>query len=275
MTPTLVLIKGGGDLGSAAAFRLHKSGFKVVMTEVQTPLVVRRTVSYAQAVIQGQAVVEGVRAVRVRTLKALEAAMTQGQLPVMVDPGLTLVKHLHPFAVIDATMAKRNRGMTMDLAPFTLALGPGFTAGKDVHAVVETKRGHYLGRVIRDGRAIPNTGIPGKVMGYGEERVLRAPCTGRVVHCQEIGSFVAKGRTICRVGRIPVKSPFEGVIRGLIMEGATVKKGLKIGDVDPRGKREYCFTFSDKALSVAGGVLEALLHELSVQRGNIREAASY
>lgn len=264
MNRQLILMRGGGDLGSAVAYRLHRSGFDVVIAEVAAPLVVRRTVAFAQALIEGHSTVEGVTAVRVSPRQNdIEAALCQLRIPVVVDPGLTLREVLKPSIIIDTTMSKKNRGMTLDMAPFTLALGPGFTAGKDVDAVIETKRGHFLGQVIYQGQAIANTGIPGRVNGYGRERVLRAPCHGQVRHERRIGETVKKGEIICFVDHMPVTAPFDGMLRGLIMQGLTAKKGLKIGDVDPRNQPDYCYTFSDKARAVAGGVLEAVLHHLS------------
>lgn len=263
MKRELIVIRGGGDLASSVAHKLYRCGFKVVLLERENPLVVRRTVSYAQAVIDGEAVVEGVRAVLVKTPDDIISAISVGDIPVYIDPQLGVIEYLKPYAVIDSTMTKKNRGMTIQMAPFTLALGPGFTAKKDVDAVIETKRGHFLGRIIYQGQAIPNTGIPDSVNGYGEERVLRAPCQGRVAHEREIGDLVKKGNIICSIDSKPVAAPFDGMLRGLIMQGVRVKKGLKIGDIDPRCKKDYCYSFSDKARAVAGGVLEAVLHNLS------------
>ncbi|CCK82326.1 selenium-dependent molybdenum cofactor biosynthesis protein YqeB [Desulfobacula toluolica] len=262
MDRKLILMRGGGDLGSAVAHKLYRCGFRVVISEVENPLVVRRTVSYAQAVIEGESIVEGVKAVLVKTQDDIIPAISHGDIPVFIDPQLDIIERLKPYAVIDSTMSKKNRGMNIQMAPLTLALGPGFKAKEDVDAVIETKRGHFLGRIIYNGQAIANTGIPESVNGYGKERVLRAPCQGTVMHKREIGDFINKGCVICSVNNEPVKAPFDGMLRGLIMQGASVKKGLKIGDVDPRCKKEYCYSFSDKARAVAGGVLEAVLHHL-------------
>ena len=259
----LILIRGGGDLASAVAWKLYRCGFSVAILEIKQPLVVRRTVSYAQAVVEGEALVEGVKAVLVKTPGEIIPTISRGDIPVLIDPQSRVIDYLKPYAVIDSTMAKKNRDMDIQMAPLTLALGPGFTAKEDVDAVIETKRGHSLGRIIYQGQAIPNTGIPDSVNGYGEERVLRAPCQGRVVHKREIGEIVKKGTTICLVDNEIVKAPFDGMLRGLIMQGARVKKGLKIGDVDPRCQKNYCYSFSDKARAVAGGVLEAVLYSLN------------
>ena len=263
MNRKLVLMRGGGDLGSAVAHKLFRSGFSVVIAEIASPLVVRRTVSYAQAVLDKRTVIEGVEAVYARDLEAVKNAISRACIPVVVDPRLEMIRYLEPYTVIDSTMAKQNRGMHAGLAPLTLALGPGFEAPKDVHAIIETKRGHDLGRIIYQGCAIPNTGIPGTVLGRGAERVLRAPGPGCVMHKRRIGDRVKQGDLICFVDDQPVTAPFDGMLRGLIMEGAMVKKGLKIGDVDPRSQKAYCYSFSDKARAVAGGVLEAVMHDLT------------
>lgn len=275
MTQPLILVRGGGDLASAVAFKLFRSGFPVAITEVAMPMVVRRTVSFAWAVTAGDTEVEGVCAVRSRDADATHRILSRDAIPVMVDPDMVCLPRLNPWAVIDATMAKKNRGMTRDLAPLTLALGPGFSAGRDVHAVIETMRGHFLGRIIYRGTAIPNTGIPESVCGYGAERVLRAPCRGRVVHHRDIGDRVCRGERICSVNDTVVTAPFDGMLRGLIMAGALVKRGTKIGDVDPRCDPSYCRTFSDKARAVAGGVLEAVLHHQAMCRRVLHHRVKY
>ena len=255
-----VVIRGGGDLGSGVARTLHRSGFRVLILEVANPLVVRRTVSFAQAIIDGEAAVEGIRAVRVDAQDDMFKQWRQGNIPVMVDPGGDMLKEIKPDAVVDATLAKRNTGMHRGMAPITIALGPGFKAGEDVDVVVETNRGHNLGRLIFEGYAEPDTGVPAPVKGYGRERVLRAPCGGAVTHILDIGAPVKAGDVICTVAGQPVKAPFDGMIRGLIMNGREVVAGLKIGDVDPRPIQELCYTISDKARALGGAVLEAILY---------------
>jgi len=256
---SIIVIRGGGDLATGVAHRLHRSGFKVLVLEVPQPLVVRRTVSFAQAVIDGETLVEEVKAVKANNKDEIKAAWEQGAVPVYIDPAGQIIKELSPFAVVDATLAKRDTGMRMAMAPLTIALGPGFEAGNQVHVVIETMRGHNLGRLIFKGGALPDTGIPDPVQGHGAERVLRAPCNGSIQHVVDIGAQVKKGGVICRVSGQPVIAAFDGVVRGLIMNGREVPQGLKIGDVDPRPVREYCFTISDKARALGGSVLEAIL----------------
>lgn len=254
-----VVVKGAGDLATGVGIRLFRSGFPVVMTEIAEPTPVRRTVSFAEAVFRGEVAVEGVVARRVGGVREAIATMGEGKIAVLVDPEAKVVDELKPTAVVDAIMAKRNCGTRITDAPIVIALGPGFRAGVDAHAVIETNRGHYLGRVILDGEAEPNTGVPGLVAGYSVERVLRAPAEGKLRPVKRIGDSVEEGDIIGWVGDEPLKAPFKGIIRGLIHENVSVFKGMKIGDVDPRAVREHCFTVSDKALAIGGGVLEALL----------------
>jgi xanthine dehydrogenase accessory factor len=204
MVQHTVVIRGGGDLGSGVAQKLHRSGFRVLILEVANPLVVRRTVSFAQAIIDGEAVVEGIRAVRVDAQDDMFNQWRQGNIPVMVDPGGDILKEIKPDAVVDATLAKRNNGMHRGMAPITIALGPGFKAGEDVDVVVETSRGHNLGHLIFEGYAEPDTGVPAPVKGYGKERVLRAPCDGTVTHVLDIGALVKAGDVVCTVAGRPV-----------------------------------------------------------------------
>ena len=261
-----VLIKGAGDLATGSALRLHCAGFPVVMTEVAAPLAVRRTVAFAQAVYDGAWQVEGVVAQRatVAEVRPLWAART---IPVLVDPAATCRVQLQPAVIVDAIMAKQNTGTQRSDAPLVVALGPGFTAGDDCHAVIETQRGHYLGRVIWQGAAIPNTGTPGELPGVGVKlsRVLRAPVAGHVQPRFAIGECVPEGAivaTIAAEGQATpeIRAPFAGVLRGLIHPAVHVPAGLKIGDLDPRAERDFCFTVSEKALAIGGGVLEAVLH---------------
>jgi xanthine dehydrogenase accessory factor len=255
-----IVIRGGGDIGSGVAHSLHRCGFQILILEVESPLVVRRTVSFARAVIDGEAVVEGIRAVRVVTKDEMRTQWQQGNIAVMVDSTGAIMKEVHPAAVIDATLAKSNTGMHRGMAPITIGLGPGFQAGGDVDVVVETNRGHNLGRLICEGFAEPDTGAPAPVGGYGRERVLRAPCGGVVRHVLDISDLVKEGDVICRVGDQPVRAPFDGMVRGLIMNGSEVAPGMKIGDVDPRPTKELCHTISDKARAIGRAVLEAVLY---------------
>lgn len=256
----LVLIKGAGDLATGAAVRLYRAGIPVVMTEVAQPTAVRRTVAFSQCMYDGAAQVEGISARRAEDAGAARRALERGEVPVLCDPAAAILGELPFDGVVDAILAKRNLGTKMDDAPIVVGIGPGFTAGEDCHAVVETMRGHTLGRVIYRGSALPNTNIPGLIGGYAGERVLRAPADG--IFCQklEIGAVVRAGDVAGEVAGQPVKCTIDGVLRGILADGTPVFRGMKAGDVDPRCKPEYCTTASDKALAVGGGVLEAVLH---------------
>lgn len=261
MSTAVVVIRGGGDIGTGVALRLCNSGFEVVITEIEKPLVIRREVAFAAAVYKGRNTVEGVEGVRAVTVKEIANLLGQDSIPVVVDPDCSVARELRAGVVVDARLAKKGKGMGKDMAPLTIGLGPGFKAGRDVHVVIETNRGHNLGRIIRDGYAQPNTGTPEIVDGYGQERVLRAPCEGKVENIKNIGDKVGVDETVCYVAKKEVRSALPGVVRGIIMDGMEVAKGLKIGDIDPRGIREYCFSVSDKARAIGGGVLEAILSE--------------
>ncbi len=258
-----LVVKGAGDVASGIAHRLYSAGFtRILMLEIAEPLCVRRSVSFSEAVYQKSMEVEGVRAELIESLDVLPEAWERKSIAVMVDPGWTAIAILKPRVVIDAIMAKRNLGTTREEAELVVGVGPGFTAPRDVHVVIESKRGHDLGKTIYDGFAEPYTGVPGAVMGYTTERVLRSTAAGRVKPVKKIGDRVTKGDLILYVGREPVYGTFDGVLRGLIRE-IDVVAGEKIGDVDPRGIEEYCYTISDKARSIGGGVLEAVLHAIN------------
>lgn len=259
----LVIVKGGGDLGTGVAYRLHRAGMRVVVTEQAQPTVIRRTVAFATAVYEGEIEIEGVVARRAQDASEAMRFLGEGLIPVVVDPNVSLRHKLKPTAIVDAIIAKRNLGTTIHDAPIVVALGPGFTAGVDVHAVVETKRGHYLGRVILEGQAAPDTAMPGAVMGYKRERVLFSPAEGLFRAERHIGDRVTEGQVVAYVGDAPVRANISGVLRGLLAEGLPVREGMKIGDIDPRGVVEHCFTISDKALAIGGGVLEAILYFLA------------
>lgn len=253
----LALVKGAGDLASGVALRLHRVGFQVVMTEIDRPTPVRRTVAFAEAVYDGSATVEGVEAVLAEDQAEVEDVLASRRLPVLVDPETSCREWLQPDLLVDAIIAKRNLGTAKDQAPAVVALGPGFVAGRDCHAVVETMRGHTLGHVIWEGEALPNTGVPGEIGGKGAERVLRAPVAGVFRATAQIGDQVARGEVVGYVGDLPLASTLDGVLRGLLRSGLEVTPGFKMGDVDPRAEVAHCFTVSDKALAIAGGVLEA------------------
>ncbi len=262
ITSVRVLVKGAGDLASGAIYRLWKAGFVVVATEVARPTAVRLTVSFANAVYEGTWSVQGVTAKKASSLEEALAFQEQGFVPVLVDPSASVRLGFRPHVVVDAIMAKRNTGTRIDDAPVVVALGPGFTAGVDCHAVVETQRGHNLGRVLYRGSAERNTGVPGEVGGRTWERVLRAPTDGTFKALGTIGKVVEAGEVVGFVDGQPVVSAIRGVLRGLLHEGLEVVRGQKVGDVDPRAEVSHCFSISDKALSVSGGVLEAVLHLL-------------
>lgn len=256
-----VLLKGGGDLASGIAYRLHQSGFNVAISELKQPLMVRRRVSFAESVYKGEYEVEGVTAEFTTNGDEFKQIIDQGRIPVFTEERLSYFKEkFAPQVVIDGRMLKNNQDTNLDAAPIVIGVGPGFTAGRDVDAVVETCRGHYLGRVIYQGTTIPNTGQPGKVMGYTHKRVLYAPCDGLFESDKRLGDEIKTGEVFGKVADIPVTAELNGVIRGQIHPGIYVKEGLKIGDIDPRSKRDYYNKISDKALAVGGGVLEAILH---------------
>ena len=255
----LVVIKGAGDLASGIALRLRHSKIDVVMTELPVPLAVRRTVAFSEAVRLGSTVVEDVKAERAANAEEACDCLSRGVIPVLVDPEATIVGELRPEVVVDAILAKRNTGTAPDDAKFVIGVGPGFTAGRDCHAVVETKRGHTLGRVIREGAAIPNTGVPGNVGGETIGRLIKAPRAGIFHPEKKIGDIVKEGERVGNVDGEPVYAKINGKIRGLLQDGVPVTKGMKSGDVDPRGRSADHLTVSDKALAIGGGVLEAIL----------------
>lgn len=253
--PELCVLRGGGDLATGVAWRLTRAGWPVVVCELPAPLTVRRTVAVSTAVLDGEVDVEGMRAVRVEQVDDAPAVARSGLVAVVVATALP------PFetdVVVDARLAKRNLDTRMDDAPMVVALGPGFVAGVDCHAVVETKRGPHLGRVIWTGAAAPDTGTPGVVEGRGAVRVLRAPVAGRARWHAAIGDLVAAGVALGEVEGVPVRAPFDGTVRGLISEAVQLTPGLKIGDIDPRRAGVASDEISDKALAVGGGVVEAV-----------------
>ena len=255
-----VLIKGSGDLASGIALRLHRAGFRILMTDIAVPTTVRRTVAFSPAVYQGHMQVEDVTGVLCDSVKVAEQEIQNGNIAIMVDETARCIHEFHPDVVVDAILAKRNLGTKITDAPFVVGVGPGFTVGEDCHCVVETKRGHYLGRCIWKGSAIPNTGIPGMIGGYGLERLIKAPAAGVFKGAVEIGAVVKKNDVVGYVDQTPVLAQIDGVVRGLLQDGVEVTTGMKSGDVDPRCDVAHCFTVSDKASSIGGGVLEAVLN---------------
>jgi len=259
----LILIRGAGDLATGIGLRLYRAGMQVVMTDLPVPTAIRRTVAFSQAIPDGQTTVEGITA-RLAEVSQVPDLLEQGIIPVLADPECRCRTLLQPDALVDAILAKRNLGTKITDAPAVIGVGPGFTAGVDCHAVVETMRGHYLGRVIRDGSAIPNTNIPGLIGGYAGERVLRAPCDGIFRQVLDIGAQVKAGDIAGYVNDMPMICTIDGILRGILPSGAAVHKGMKSGDVDPRCELNHCFCASDKALAVGGGVLEAILQQTGV-----------
>jgi xanthine dehydrogenase accessory factor len=255
----VILVKGGGDLASGVAWRLHHCGFNVLITEVAQPLAVRRKVSFCEAVYERTVEVEGVYASLIQSPGETGKIWHRGHIPVLVDPSCRCRNDIKPAVLIDATLAKKNLGTSVNDAPLVIALGPGFEVGTDADFVVETNRGHYLGRLHMSGSAEPDTGIPGAVLGHTSDRVLRASADGIWQNSLDIGDTVQKGDLVGAVEGKPVHASIDGIIRGLIHPGVMVTKGLKIGDIDPRLQRENCFTISEKALAIAGGVLEGIL----------------
>lgn len=267
----LILIKGAGDLATGVAARLYRCGFPVVMTELPNPLMVRRTVAFGEAVYDGEVRVEGIRARRVDDVAAARRAIADGAIPVLIDPETRCLAEFAPAVLVDAVMAKVNTGTNRTDAPLVVALGPGFTVGVDCHVVVETNRGHRLGRAIYDGSAEPDTGEPGLVGGKTTQRVLRAPVAGVVESLVAIGDRVEEGQVVAKVADSPVVALAGGVLRGLVRSGAVVSAGLKIGDVDPRAEPSHCRLISEKSLAIAGGVLEAILSG-GIDRGHLEGA---
>lgn len=257
----LIVVRGGGDLATGTIHRLWSAGFRVLVLETERPAAIRRQVSLCEAVYEGRAAVEGLTAVRIDGPEKAQEVWGEGSVPVLIDPEGKCLETLRPTVVVDAIIAKKNLGTHRGMAPFTIALGPGFTAGVDVDVVIETSRGHNLGRVITSGTAKPNTGRPGNIGGYTVERVIHAPAAGVLRNIRAIGDLVEKGESIARIETeseaVMVRATISGIIRGLIRDGYPVTEGFKIADIDPR-KEELanCFTISDKARCIAGSVLE-------------------
>lgn len=261
----LVIVRGGGDIATGTIMKLYQCGFSVLILEIPNPSAIRRNVAFSDAVYQGIQTVEYVTCYLAEDSAQAAAFLAEGKLTMLIDPDGRCLKDFRPLALVDGILAKKNLGTTRDMAPITVALGPGFCAGADVDAVIETQRGHNLGRVIYHGSAAPNTGIPGKIAGFDKERVIHSPVAGILRNVASITDTVQKGETIAVIetaqGEIPVEATLTGLLRGLIRDGYPVTKGFKIADIDPRAD-EYnnCFTVSDKARCIAGGALEAILH---------------
>ncbi len=261
----LVLIKGAGDLASGVAVRLHRAGMKIIMTDIPEPTVIRRTVSFAQAVYDGETTVEDIQGKKVENAQEALAVIETGKIPVIIDPACNILRELKFDAVVDAILAKKNVNTKITDGPIVVALGPGFEAGVDCHAVIETQRGHNLARVLLSGKPAPDTGIPGMIGGYAKERVIKSPADGIFVTTAKIGDIVAVDDSIGYIetaekAHVPVKTVIPGVLRGILYDRLPVFAGMKIADVDPRPVYDHCFSCSDKARAIGGGVLEAILH---------------
>jgi xanthine dehydrogenase accessory factor len=255
-----IIIRGAGEMATGTACRLFSSGFhKLVMTEIARPLAVRRTVSFSEALYEGTAAVEGIQAVKINSPDQVVELWREKMIPIIVDPVNASKNIYKPDLVVDAILAKRNLGTTMTDAALVIGLGPGFCAGNDVHCVVETNRGHDLGRLIWEGPSTSDTGIPGDILGQTISRVIRAPQDGAFESRLVIGTLVEAGQVVGDVNGEPVKAGLAGTLRGIIRSGIPVTRGLKIGDVDPRSNPGYCYTISEKARAIAGSVLEALM----------------
>lgn len=260
----LVVIRGGGDLASGVALRLFRAGMQVAITELPQPLAIRRTVSFSEAIYAGEVSVEGITARRVEdftNIYTIHALLAGGCVPVVIDPQAQVLPLLQPAVVVDGRMLKLPQPPLAVDDCFWIGLGPGFIAGKDCHAVIETQRGHTLGRVIRQGSANVDSGNPEGVAGYTTERVLRAPASGTLTTRVEIGALLQEGQPVAEVSGQMILSPFAGVLRGLLHPDLEVEQGVKIGDVDPRNDPLLCKLVSDKALAIGGGVLEAILSQ--------------
>ena len=258
----VIVVRGGGDLASGTIHRLYRCGYRLLVLECDRPTAIRRMVSFCEAVYDGQSSVENVLCRRVDSIQECKGVWEAGEIPLMVDTRGEFLEKYKPAALIDAILAKRNLGTTRKMADLTIALGPGFVAGEDVDYVVETMRGHNLARIISRGAALPNTGVPGIIAGFGKERVIHSPASGEI-HCiSKIADIVEKDQILAWIGDTPVRASLTGVLRGIIRDGFTVPEGMKIADIDPRKEqKKNCFTISDKARCIAGSVVEILLSE--------------
>lgn len=261
----LVIVRGGGDIATGTIYKLYKCGFQVLVLEIEAPSAIRRNVAFSEAVYEGKKTVEDVTCYLAKNVKEACNMLEEGKLTMLIDPKGACIRQLQPIAVVDAILAKKNLGTSKEMADIVIGLGPGFEAGKDVHAVVETMRGHFLGRLMYEGKAISNTGIPAKIAGYGKERVIKSPAEGILKNGKKIADVVNAKDVIAVIetenGDVEVTTSISGILRGLIRDHYPVTKGFKIADVDPRMEEiQNCFTISDKARCIAGGVLEGILY---------------
>lgn len=265
-SPPIVLLRGGGDLATGVAARLWRSGFWPVVTEIERPLAVRRLVALAEAVYADSVAIEDLQAARVDTVEQALQSLEQGVIPVLVDPQAECRGQLELAALVDGRMRKVEPELGREAAPMVIGLGPGFRAGANCHAVIETNRGHRMGRVIWEGTAERDTGVPDPVAGQAVDRVLRAPASGLFEPLAEIGSLVKRGTTLAEVDGARLEAPFDGALRGLLHWGVEVQTGLKVGDLDPRNDASLCRLISDKSLAIGGGALEALLSQPAIRK---------
>ncbi len=259
----VILVKGGGEMATGVSHRLASCHFRVCMTEVSDPQAVRREVAYSEAIFNQEKEVEGITAKRVGLANHISEVWKEGKIPILIDPEAKVKDSLKPDVLIDATLAKKNLGTKITDAPLVIGLGPGFHAGEDAHLVIETNRGHDLGRIISKGEAEPNTSIPGSIAGYTEKRVIRAPKGGKFKTLKKISDGVRANEKVGMIGNVEVRTRIAGVIRGLLRDGTEVWKGMKLGDIDPRGIKTHCYTISDKARTISGGVLQAILEHFN------------
>lgn len=268
----LIIVRGGGDIATGTIHRLHRCGYPVLVLETGTPSAIRRQVAFSEAIYDGSSEIEGVTCLKVSSYEETKAVWEAAAVPVMIDERCDILKRVRPWALVDAILAKKNLGTARDMADKTIGLGPGFTAGEDVDLVIETMRGHDLGRILSKGCALPNTGVPGRIGGFDKERVIHSPAQGILFGTVRIGDRVEKGQPIAIIvtgqGEVTVEASLTGLVRGLIRDGYPVTKGFKIADIDPREQEfENCFTISDKARAIGGSVLEGLLY-LEMKQGH-------
>ena len=262
-----VVIRGGGDLATGVAEVLYQSGFKILILDIEKPSSIRRSVCFSEAIYDGIIQVENIICKKVENENDIEKCWNEKIIPIMVDEKGEVIKKIKPDVVVDSIIAKKNLGTTKEMAPITIALGDGFEAGKDVDIVVETMRGHNLGRVITSGRAMKNTGIPGEIKGVSKDRVIYSLANGIFSSVKKIGDTVQKDEIIGYVGNVEIRGKISGVLRGIIREGYEVTENMKIGDIDPRiEEKNNCFTISDKARSLGGAVLRAIMFRLKEER---------
>lgn len=262
-----VVIRGGGDLATGVAEVLYQSGFKILILDIEKPSSIRRSVCFSEAIYDGVTKVEDIICKKVENENEIEKCWNEKIIPIMVDEKGEIIKKIKPDVVVDSIIAKKNLGTTKEMAPITVALGDGFEAGKDVDIVIETMRGHNLGRIITSGRAMKNTGIPGEIKGVSKDRVIYSKANGIFSSVKKIGDTVQKDEIIGYVGDVEIRGKISGVLRGIIREGYEVTENMKIGDIDPRiEEKNNCFTISDKARSLGGAVLRAIMFRLKEER---------